>query len=401
LGAERKVLKPVGRPKRRSAQGPETGSPCVLHIINNLTVGGAERFVTQLLPALARLGWTPSVLTLVEPNPLAAEVTAHGIPYRCMGRDRLNDPRLVLDLLRAIRELRPDVVHTHLFYADTFGRAAARAARVRAVVSTEHSTEGGVLSRRRRAGMRATAGWANRLVAVSEAVRRRAASRLGIAESSLRVIPNGIDLAPFASAAPLPRTELDLPAGAVVVGCVGRVVDSKGYAALLQAVARIRAGSWTNAGTPELRVLFAGDGPDRERLQARAQELGLEPVVRWLGIRHDVPRILKTIDLFAMPSEWEGHSIALLEAMAAGRACLVSDIPELIEVLGVACVRVQPRDPDSIAAGLLQLAQSPGRRADLGRAARERAQVYSIDVSARRYADLYEEVLEARAGGNR
>ena len=372
----------------------------VVHIINNLTVGGAERFVTQLLPAQARLGWRPSVLTLVEPNPLAAEITAHGIVYRCMDRARLNDPRLVLDLRRAIRELRPDVVHTHLFYADTFGRPAARSAGVRAVVSTEHSTEGGALSRRRRAGMRATVGLVHQLVAVSETVRRRAAPRLGVTESSIRVIPNGIDLQPFEAAAPLPRGELDIPAGALVVGCIGRVVESKGYDALLQAVARIRtSGSTAGARTAELCVLFAGDGPDRVRLEARTQELRLGAVVRWLGVRHDVPRILKTIDVFAMPSEWEGHSIALLEAMAAGRACLVSDIPELIEVLGGACVRVRPHDLESMTAGLVKLAESPDRRAELGRAARERAQAYTIDVAARRYVALYAEVLAERSSG--
>ena len=363
----------------------------VVHIINNLGVGGAERFVTQLAPAQARLGWRPSVLTLVEPNPLAAALAEHGIGHRCMARARLNDPRFAFDLWRVLREMRPDVVHTHLFYADSFGRVAARAARVPAVLSTEHSTEGGALSRRRLSGMRATAGLAHRIVAVSEAVRQSTAERLGVPAARIPVIPNGLDLGPWHAAQPLPRRELGIAADAVVVGCVGRLVRSKGYDPLLQAVARIRE--------PALRLLMVGDGPDRPELERRARELGLEAAVQWLGLRNDVPRLLKTLDIFALPSQWEGHSIALLEAMAAGCACLVSDIPELVETLGEAGVRVQPDDVDSIEAGLRQLLADAGRRAGLGRAARQAAQGFSIDIAAGRYVALYTQVLERRGRG--
>ena len=356
-----------------------------MHIINNLPVGGAERFLVQLVPAQVRLGWRAGVVTLVEPNPLAAELERRGIPYRGLGRPRLNDPRLALDLWRELRRLQPDVVHTHLFYADTFGRVAARAARVPGVVTTEHSTEGGRLSRRRRTGMHATARLAHRTVAVSEAVRRNTATRLGMPAELIRVIPNGIDLEPWDLAAALPRGELGVPEYAVVVGCVARMVESKGYDALLRAVARLQQ--------PSLHLLMVGDGPARSRLEQEARELGLDATVHWLGFRDDVPQLLKSIDIFAMPSQWEGHSMALLEAMAAGCACLVSDIPELTETLGDACVRVRSGDVDSIAVGLTQLLTAPERRAELGRAAKRAARSFSIDVAARRYVALYDEVL--------
>ncbi|MFQ5599795.1 MAG: glycosyltransferase [Candidatus Krumholzibacteriia bacterium] len=358
----------------------------VVHIINNLPVGGAERFLLQLAPAQVRLGWRPRVLTLVEPNALAEELVCSGVEHRCMGRRRLNDPRLVLDLRRALRELRPDVVHTHLFYADTFGRVAARAAGVPAIVSTEHSTEGGRLSLRRRTGMRWTAPFAHRIVAVSEAVRRRTAARLGLPASQIRVIPNGIDLEPWNTVEPLPREELRVPADALVVGCVGRVVDAKGYDLLLRAVAGI--------AEPRLRVLMVGEGPERPSLEEQTVRLGLEEKVRWLRFRGDVPRILKTVDVFALPSRWEGHSVALLEAMAAGCACLISDIPELTETLGEAGVRVQAGDSGSIAAGLRQLLDSAERRAELGAAARQAVRRFSIMNAAQQYADLYNGVLE-------
>lgn len=362
----------------------------VAHIINNLPIGGAERFLVQLAVAEQALGFGVSVLTLTEPNVLAAELSASAVPHVCMQRRRLNDPRVMLDLIRTLRELSPAVVHTHLFYADVFGRPAACLARVPAIVTTEHSTEAGPLSRKRRAGMRATARLAQRIVAVSPAVRVAAAARLGIDAKHIEVIPNGIDVDTCARATPASRRALDIPEGPVVIGCVGRLVDSKGYASLLDAMARLK--------DLPVHLLVVGDGPDRQRLEERAGFLGIGSRTTWLGFRNDVANILKTIDIFAMPSFWEGHSIALLEAMAAGRACVVSDIPELTETLGDAGGRVIAGNVESIEQGLRRLVTSPNERARLGVAAAARAQQFSIDLTARRYADLYASVLDAGRG---
>jgi glycosyltransferase involved in cell wall biosynthesis len=359
----------------------------VLHVINALSVGGAERFLLQLAPAQARRGCQPSILTLVEPNPLADLCAARGVGYRCLGRKRLNDPRLVADVWRALRDLRPDVVHTHLFYADTFGSVAARAAGVRAVMSTQHSTQRGQLSWRRRAGIRTMARFAHRVVAVSDAVRRSAAAHLGTPESLITVIPNGITLEEWETAAAVSRVDLGIPEDALVVGCVGRVVEAKGYEAFLQVIARL--------ADPRVCVLMVGDGPDRQRLENASTQLGLASTVRWLGFRQDVPRILKTLDVFAMPSLWEGHSVALLEAMAAGCACLVSDIPELAETAGTAAARVRPGDLAAMARTLQELLASPELRRDLGQAAKRIARNFSIDRAAERYLRVYQDLLRA------
>lgn len=359
----------------------------VVHIINALSIGGAERFLLQLAHAQALRGCLPSILTLVEPNPLAELYESRGVGCRGLGRARLNDPRLVVDVWRALRELRPDVVHTHLFYADIFGSVAARAAGVRAVLSTQHSTQRGRLSWRRRAGIRTMARFAHRLVAVSNSVRRSAALHLGTPESRIVVIPNGIALEEWDRASALSRTDLGIPEDALVVACIGRVVEAKGYEAFLQVVARL--------SDPRVRVLIVGDGPDRQRLEHRSAQLGLGETVRWLGFREDVPRVLKAVDVFAMPSLWEGHSVALLEAMAAGCACLISDIPELVETAGAAAVRVRTSDLEATTRALRELLASPERRADLGQAARQIAHNFSIDRSAERYLDLYRDLVHS------
>jgi len=370
--------------------------PFVLHVINNLEVGGAERFLVQLVHEQTRLGWHTGVLTLTEPNPAARDLYGRGVLYRGCGRDRLNDPRLFFDLLSHLSRLQPDVVHTHLFYADTFGRLAAWLLGMRAIVSTEHSTEAWALSAKRRFAMRWTHRLSRHVVAVSEAVRQATAERLHIDPARLEVIPNGIDLAAWEDVEPIPRADLGLSEGDFVVGCVGRMVESKGYAGLLRAAAQQVATA--PEGSPPLRILMIGDGPEKAGLEKLTAQLGLGSAVRWLGMRRDVPQLLLALDVFALPSFYEGHSMALLEAMAAGCACLVSDIPEVTDTIGDAALRVPPRDEAALAAGLEALRRDPQRREQMGSAARRAVRSYSMEAAAKRYLSLY---VEGRGSSRR
>jgi len=319
-----------------------------------------------------------------------------GIPFTTCGRRRLNDPRLLVDLTRYLRARQPDIVHTHLFYADTFGRLAARAAGIRAIVGTEHSTEGAGLSSRRQMAMRHTASLAQRLVAVSEPVRRASAARLGIAPERIEVIPNGIEVAAWESAIPASAEELGVEPDALVIGTVGRLDDAKGYDVLVEALARL--------ADNRVRLVLVGDGPRGEALRGLVRDRGLEHAVRFLGWRRDVPRLVAAFDVYVQPSRYEGQSIALLEAMASGRACVLSDIPELVDVAGEAADRVRCGDPEALATALRRLLDDAGRRQELGRRAREVARRFSIEASAARYTTLYaalDEETVRQPGGRR
>ena len=351
----------------------------VVHIINNLPVGGAEQFLVQLVRAQQGFGLRPRVVALSHPNPLAEELTA---PFTSLQRRRLNDPRVIRDLVKNLREQHVDIVHTHLFYADTFGRIAARWCGV-PCISTEHSTEAGQLSHRRQWGMKLTKRLASRVVAVSGAVQVAVCKRLTLPVQAVPVIPNGVDLRAFENVKARSRRELQIPEGAVLVAGVGRIVSSKGYDALLRALAQPELSS--------VHVLMVGEGPERQALESLAQDLGVHGQVRWLGLRRDVPAILAAVDVFAMPSHWEGHSVALLEAMASGCALLVSDIPELTDTAGAAAVQVKPGESASIAAALKQLLDA-NLRHQLSRTAVLLVQRFSIEAAARAYQTLYNEV---------
>jgi len=360
----------------------------VVHVIDNLSIGGAERLVVLLASAQRRLGLEAEVCALTDPTPLAATLADHGVPFNRLHPGSSNDPRAVTRLWRFFRSTRPDIVHTHLFYADVFGRIAARLARVPIVVSTEHSTDPSRMSLRRRASIRGTAPLVSRVVAVSGAVEVAIRRRAGISAAKVEVIPNGIEVERWTGAAPADRRSLGVEPDAVLLGVVGRLDAAKAHDVLIDAVA-----AW---GDPSVRVVVVGDGPLRAELEARAASRGVGERFLWLGVRSDVPAILAALDIYVQPSRFEGHSMALLEAMASGCACVTSDVPEIEAVLGTAGVRSRTGDARSLATELARLAADPDERRRLGAEARRRACRFSIETSAERYADLYARLASER-----
>jgi glycosyltransferase involved in cell wall biosynthesis len=175
---------------------------------------------------------------------------------------------------------------------------------------------------------------------------------------------------------------------AFLVGSVGRLDEAKGHDILIDAIAAMH--------DPRVQVIVVGDGPRRQALETQAVERGVAAAFHWFGWRIDVAAILASLDAFAQPSRFEGHSMALLEAMAAGRACVVSDLPELTGTLGDAGLRATGGDPAAFAAQLGRLRDDAALRARLGSAARTASAAYSIDVSAARYHDLYTRVAAER-----
>jgi glycosyltransferase involved in cell wall biosynthesis len=191
------------------------------------------------------------------------------------------------------------------------------------------------------------------------------------------------------------RMRLGLPSDALVIGTLGRLTEQKGQLALLDAVAKL---------TPriaKLALIVAGDGPLRGRLEERARDLGIAERVRFLGIRRDRDTLYAAMDAFVLPSRWEGLSLALVEAMGAGRAVVATDVggnPEVVSH-GKTGLLVPPGDASALADALAtvltdgQLAQSLGSAACSD--ARER---FSIDRHVSRLAALYRQGVAERSG---
>ena len=364
----------------------------VLHLITRLPVGGAERLLVDVVRGLDRGRFESLVCCIQEKGPLAEELERFGVAVFCLDRMRSKrfDLQAVRDLVRLLRRERIDVMHSHLYHANLYGRLAARLAGVPAI-ATVHNTYTRVKLHRRLLN-RLLTGERSRVIAVSEDVQRDLVKYDGIPQDRITVIHNGIDVSRVRSALSREqaRARLGVAGETIAVGCVARLEEQKGLRFLLEALALLNE-------APRFTLLLAGDGRLRAELERRAATLGVAAQTLFLGTRSDVADILRALDVYAMPSLWEGLSIAMLEAMAAGLPIVISDVSGVAQVIGddEYGVRVPARDAAALARAIRALADDPARRAALGAAARERVLAkFSAQAMLVELARLYDEVSE-------
>jgi glycosyltransferase involved in cell wall biosynthesis len=338
------------------------------------------------------------VLTAPGSAAFTAALSAAGVPVTEIPAGPDLNPVLVARLAAVLRRERPALVHTHLIHADVHGQTAARLVGVPGV-STVHGAH--LFYRRQPWRSAATVAGllARRTIAISHHVANTLAEARVVPTERLRVIPYGIDPAPWRQALALrdeTRRRLGLDGDALAVGVASRLIRHKGHAELLRAVA-IAIGR----GAP-LRLLVAGDGPLRAELERLACDLGIVEHVSFLGFVDDVADFMAACDVVAFPTQpalGEGFGLAALEAMAVGRPVVATRVASLPEVVadGETGLLVPPGDPAALAEALFRLAADAELRARLGAAAARRAERFSLNVMVEATIGLYDEVLgEAR-----
>jgi glycosyltransferase involved in cell wall biosynthesis len=225
-------------------------------------------------------------------------------------------------------------------------------------------------------------------VANSETVKRSAMRHLRVPEARITVIPRGIAWENLAVISPeqaqAARAELGWTDAAPFLLCVGRLVPQKGLRYLVDAMAVV------TKKLPGARLGIAGEGRLRASLEEQIRTLGLGGIVRLLGERRDVPRLLAAADVFVFPSLSEGSPNALLEAMAYGRPCIASAIDAVEEIAGTdGAILVPPRSPQALAEAILAAAGDPQRRRTLAAAAHLRARAFDMHDSVDRLEEIY------------
>jgi glycosyltransferase involved in cell wall biosynthesis len=383
----------------------------VATVIEALGPGGAERLLVDTARRIDRRKFELRVYTLFAVRRHYAQALADlGIPETCLDlRGPRDYPRGVARLRRALREHPADVLHTHLFGANVVGRMAARLAGV-PVASTLHDADYEPVTREGNPGL---TGWKHGLVRLADEATLRiaraevvAVSRY-VADSARRhlharperttVIHNGIDTTVFRPGTPEERSHARAGMGATpdetVVLCVARMTPQKGHAVLLDAIAGLPA-------SPPVRAVFAGDGDLRPGLEARAREAGVADRVHFLGVRSDVPDLMRGADIVALPSLHEGFGLVLAEAMASGLPVVASDtgpVPEIVEH-GRTGILFPPGDSRALSAALGRLRESESERAAMGQGGRARAVAeFSFDTMIGRLEALYERLARRRA----
>jgi len=272
-------------------------------------------------------------------------------------------PAAALALAAALKETRPDVVHLHDPHAVSAGLLARRlGGRRTPLVATRRVDFAlrGFLSRRKYAAC-------DRLIAVSEAI-AGVLRRGGLPTERVRVVYEGVPDRPAQTGGREALRELGVPEDAPVVGNVAALTGHKDQATLLAAAARI------GARVPEARFVIVGEGELRGRLAALSRELGVERRCVFAGFRADLDRLIPAFTVFCLSSHMEGLGTSLLDAMAFGVpvvATAAGGIPEAVTD-GITGRLVPPRDPDALAAALVEALQDPERRDAWGRAGRQR-----------------------------
>ena len=370
----------------------------VLHVITSLVRGGAETHVAELAREQVDRGVDVTVAHLKDETYWRDSLVEAGVAIAPLAMARYGDLRPIARLRAAMRCIRPDVLHAHLPPAELYARLAiATGGPTRAFVLTRHNDEGFYHGPWHRELGAWVARRADTVIAVSDTVRDQTHRYLGVSPKKTRTIYHGIDPDPFARISSAERSQLRAEWGAVndtvVIGTVGRLAPQKGLHALLEGFVRYRA----LASQPS-RLVVVGCGPLETELKARSIELGLADAVVWAGFREDIPAVMSSFDVFALSSQYEGFGIVLLEAMAAGKpvvATEVSAIPEVIED-GVTGLLVPAGDAYAFSAAIMQL-EDAALREKLGTAGRKRAGEFTLDGMVDATLAAYAEVLDARS----
>jgi glycosyltransferase involved in cell wall biosynthesis len=338
----------------------------VVHVHRIGGIGGSERHLLTLLPALAAKGVDVRFVGLDMPgaDPFYAELD---VPFERLGRP--------WQLRAALRRAKPDLVHTHLVHADVYAAIST----LTRIVSTKHNPDP-FRAGAWRFAERALARRASRIIAISDAVRRFSVDEVGLPADKLQVVHYGLDALPEPWAA---NPELPIRDGAPLLLCVARLAPQKGVDTAIRALSSV----------PEATLLVLGEGPERGHLDALARELGVAERVLMPGRVGDVAALYRRCDVLVHPARWEGFGLAMLEAMLAAKpvvAARAGSAPELVAE-GMTGLLFPPDDARALARDISAVLGDPGMYGTLGlNRARSR---FSVARMAHRTRALYESAL--------
>ncbi len=362
----------------------------VLHVIETLDFGGAEKVVVDLVRATT--GRCEPAICCVKHSGALAQRLGTNVRVFTLDTPEGNDFSVPWKLKRLVREHGFELMHSHLWGVFLESALAAKLAGVPLVhtVHGNYAAYGEGWQARTKLALRhglerTVAGWHQRIVTVSHSIRDYVVGTIGISAKHVETVHNGVE-----ARAPAAVATATLRHGNTFI-TVGRLAAVKNQAMMLRAFARVHA-AW-----PAARLQLVGDGPDRADLQTLASELGVSSQVEFLGFRDDIGELLAAADVFLMSSRYEGVSIAILEAMRAGLPTVgtrVGGIPETIEHEQSGLL-VADDDEPAFAAAMLGLLQDAPRRAALGLAAARRQQeAFSLEAAAERYLQIYSEAVQ-------
>jgi glycosyltransferase involved in cell wall biosynthesis len=371
----------------------------VLYIIWSLDLGGAERVVINLAKGLDKDRFNPMVCCLNEQGKFADELEKEGIRVIALNKKSKLDFTVINKLARIMKENNINVVNTHLWGANFWGRIAAKLAKVPVIIATEHNEDtwklpfyflfDNILS-----------DWTDKIIAVSSSVKEFYVSK-GIPTDKIEVVYNGIDIkqgqspsgtVPVLHSAKI-REEFGIKEEETVLAVIGRLVPQKGHCYFLSALKELLKDH-------KIMALIVGSGPIEEELKQFSYNLGLNGNVIFTGLRRDIPDLLNNcIDILVMPSLREGLPLIALEAMSSGVpiiASKVGGIPELV-IDGKTGLLVEPENHVALKEAIERLINDKGLRQQLiDNAKRKVEEEFCLDSMLSKTQNLYQELYSLK-----
>lgn len=315
----------------------------IMFIIWALEVGGAERLLVKLAQNIPKSSYDISLVCISREGVWADELKQAGIDVICMNKRTGFDPFILPRLIKLIKRMKPDIVNTYLWTADLWGRLAAICAGVKNIVVTEQNVD--IWKRWYHISIdKILFRWTQYAICVSDEVVNYYKNVVGLKDKQLVMIPNAIDISLFNrdTIQGELRTQLGIKDNEFIFTCSARLHVQKAHEVLIEAVNILN-----NNSDIDFCVLLVGEGQRNDELRNLVETKRLNNRIKFLGLRQDIPNILLQSDAFVLSSDYEGLSLAILEAMAARLPIVATTVGGNTQVVdnGVTGFLVPPRDP--------------------------------------------------------
>lgn len=346
----------------------------IIYIINDLRIGGAERFLVDLVNNFDQKIFEPKIVLLRDRLDLKDELNRN-IPITIIGKKTKLGLGTICKIRRYLKNEKPQIVHTQLFGGDIWGRIGAILARVPIIVSTEQNTNYDQSLLHNLAKI-ILAKWTDKIVAISKSVRDFSFRFDKVNPEKIIIIPNGVEISKFNPVVKKNKKP--------VLISVARLAEQKGHIYTIKALNKIKKLDWT--------YWIVGEGDLERKLKNEVRKCKLTGNIKFLGKRKDINQLLGKSDIFIMNSLWEGLGIAAIEASLMELPCIVSNIGGLNEVVvdGKTGFLTMPKDINGISEKIKKLILNQSLMKKMGKEGRKYViEKFSIKNVAKRYQDLY------------
>lgn len=361
----------------------------IMYVVLSLDTGGAERIVYNLVTGINKDLFTPIVCCLDYLGHLGEKLKEKGINIFAMNRKKGIDFHLIARLTKLMRKYKVSIMHAHSYSPYFYGATSAILTKVPTIIFTEHGRFFPDRKRFKRIIYNQFLSlFTTQFVAVSEEIKRSLVTYEGIREKKIAIILNGVDLDKFNIDIPLEKKkkEFNLKSTDKILGLVARLEIRKDIPTLLKAMTNVLK------VFPETKLLIVGDGNLQTNLEDLSKELEIYKNVVFCGRREDIPEIMKIIDIYVLSSISEGTSVSLLEAMAAKKPVVATNVggnPKVIQD-GISGILVPPQNPEILAEKIISLLGNPEKCMKMGEEGYKRVkEKFSLQRMVSDYEMLY------------